>query len=158
MINSSSIRLTLRFLPVRTDADVDRERYDERCRRLHLIADDAHDVWRLIFWNLEQQLVVNGQDHTRVRPGLQRRMDVDHGPFHDICGGSLNGKVDGNPLGGRTHLPVAAGQLRHEAPPAVHRPDDAARARLFEKAVDERADAWKTGEVCVDEFLRGLWR
>ena len=47
-------------------------------------------------------------------------------------------------------------QLRHQPPPPEHRLHDARRARLFERAIDERADAREAGEVGVDEFLRGL--
>ena len=53
-------------------------------------------------------------------------------------------------------LEVAAVQLRHQPPAAVHRLDDAGGARLLERAIDERADAREAGEVGVDELLRRL--
>ena len=74
----------------------------------------------------------------------ERGVDVDHRALHDVGGRALNRQVDGHALGGRAELEVAAVQLRHQPPPPVHRLHDAGRARLFERAVDERADARET--------------
>ena len=86
----------------------------------------------------------------------ERGVDVDHRALHDVGGGALNRQVDRHALGRRADLAVAAGQLRHQPPPSVHRLHDAGGARLLERAIDERADAREAGEVGVDELLRRL--
>src|SRR3990172_7348161 len=78
--------------------------------------------------HLEQQLVVDRQDHARARssPGepAERGVDVDHGPLEDVRGGALDGQVDRHPLGRGPDLPVATRKFWHEAPPAVERADN----------------------------------
>ena len=61
----------LRVLPVLADADVDRQRHVQRRRRLHPLADDRGDLLGARLRHLEQQLVVDGEDHPRV--GVRRR-------------------------------------------------------------------------------------
>ena len=59
-------------------------------------------------------------------------------------------------LGAGANLAVAAGQIRHQPPPAEHRLDDAGLARGRQQVVDERADGGEAREVGVDELLRRL--
>ena len=59
----------------------------------------------LVARHLEQQFVVDGQDHPRAAaacaPVLERPVDVDHRPLQDVRRGSLDRQVDRHPLGGR---------------------------------------------------------
>jgi len=55
------------FLPVLSDSDVDRQRHVEGRGRLHLLADQLGDRLGPPGRDLEQQLIMHGQDHSRVR-------------------------------------------------------------------------------------------
>src|SRR2546426_2015214 len=58
-------RLTLRFLPVFPDPDVDGQRNLQRSRRLHSVAHDRGERVGPALRHLEQQLVVNrSEEHT----------------------------------------------------------------------------------------------
>ena len=125
---------------------------------MHPLADDLRDLLGARLRHLEQQLVVDREDHPRIGLRRERGVDLDHCALHDVGGRALNRQVDRDALRGESNLAVAAVQLGHQPPPPVHRLHDAGRARLLERPVDEGADAREPGEVGVDELLRRLLR
>ena len=72
---------------------------------------------------LEQQLVVDGEDHARAAAGdgRERGVDVDHRLLQDVGRRALDRHVDGGAFGGGADLAVAVVQIGHQAAPAEHR-------------------------------------
>src|SRR5579862_2131156 len=102
------------------------QRYRQRDRAFHVRAQDAGDLVALRCEHLENELVVNLQEHRRVeaRAG-ERALDADHRELHEIRGAALQRGVGRLALRRRAqhvvsrrqagHVPPAAQDRRHES-------------------------------------------
>ena len=85
-------------------------------------------------------------------------MQVDHRPLEDVRRRALDGHVDGDPLGRRPDLAVAAVDVRHQSPPPEQRRHDTGLPRLLQGLIEKPADPGESREIGVDELLRRLRR
>ena len=159
-------KLWLGVLPVLADADVDRRAARSAGRRApwrRARARRRRSASRL--GRLEQQLVVDGQDHAARRRRGRRcarssaACDVDHRLLEHVGRRALNRHVHGLALGGQRapcrSCSCSSGTRRRR--PVIVRTTPVARASAS-VLVDVRAHAREAGEVRVDELLRGLLR
>ena len=92
----------MRLQPVFSNADFDFDRDVERDGGLHFFFDNGADFFFLGLEKVEDEFVVNLQQHSRFQISRCKfAMDVDHGEFDHVGSGALNGSVDGVTFGPR---------------------------------------------------------
>src|SRR5215467_2833985 len=126
---------------------------------LHLIAGQTLHLLNFIFGNLEHQLVVNLQRHSRSQSAFDHRsIDPDHRHLDQICGSALQGCVDGSSLGKSAEICVFAIDIRNGPNSPEQGSNFLFAAGLVESLVDEFTHAAVLLKVSVDESfrLRGL--
>src|SRR5690606_6874245 len=98
-----------RRLPVRARADRDAERDAELDGGSHLAADQFLHPGPLARGDLQDDLVVDLEEHAGGQAGLaQGAVQVQHGDLDDVGGGALDGRVERHALGGLPPLTVVA--------------------------------------------------
>ncbi len=86
--------------PVVTSRQFDLKGYFQRKRTGHFAIDECRQRGDLAGRRLEDQLVVNLQQHASLKPsGGKRPIDQDHGPLDQIGSRTLDDRVDRGPLG-----------------------------------------------------------
>src|ERR1700690_355365 len=111
-------------LPVVAGLHVHGERHVQRQGTLHRLPQDRDQPGDLLAGHFEEQLVVNLQEQPRTEAlDPQPAVDPDHGDLHGVCGGPLDGHVDGHPLPCPAQRGVRGTQLRDLPPAAEQRRD-----------------------------------
>ena len=144
----------MRFGPAVADADVRDQGDLERIDLLHLLAHDGHHPLDLSLGGLEDQFVVDLQQHL----GLELRArqlpgNGEHRQLADVGRRTLDRGVRGDALARLAVLPVVARQLRNVAAPAEQGGDEAVDVGLGHGRVEPLADAAVVLEVAVDVGL-----
>ena len=104
---------------------------------------------------IEQQFIMDLQHHAALQPGLTHLpVDIDHGHFYDVGGGSLDRGIDRGPFRKRPHGGIAGADVGEVAAASEQRFDIAVFACRSYGIVNERADCGERGEIVVDKFLR----
>src|SRR5215469_18134187 len=113
-------RLVACFLPAAAGAEGHLQRHAELERAAHARGHQRAQVVQLTVRYLEDQLVVDLQQHPRARALLpQRPVHVQHRDLDDVCGGALDRRVESHALGHLPALPVVRGEIG-QVPATAH--------------------------------------
>ena len=128
--------------PVRPGGEVDLDRHVERQGRGHRLARPVAPARDLRVGGLEDQLVVDLEQHPGPQPCSRiRAVDVEHRPLDQVGGRALDHRVDGGPLGQVRSAPVGVLDAADRPAAAEDRLDPARRLGRLQRPGDERVDA-----------------
>ena len=144
------------FEPVGTDADgdLDGEAFEGE-RGLHLTGDDVANHLFLRTVEVEDEFVVDLEDHLRLQVLFgELAVDADHGQLDHVGGGALDGHVDGVALGEGASGGVARVDVGQVAAASEQRGGIATFAGPFDTLGDEGADVGILLKILADERRR----
>src|ERR1051326_6607898 len=104
--------LSVRVGPVRAGVNIDGEPAAKLCGVDHRFFDQRARPAELLFGDLENELVVDGEEHFGTRLFAQLRIDVDHRALDDVGGRALNRRVERHALAERAQPEIRRLQLR----------------------------------------------
>ena len=137
---------------------VDDQGHRELHRVLHALADQGGDRVDLVFRDLEDEFVVDLEEHLRARRlGRKAPMEVEHRELDQVRGGALDDGVDRHALAERLFVRVARVDLRDRAATTEDRFDVAVGValRLIDAGGEELVDPGEARLVVLDD-LRGF--
>src|SRR5207253_1653478 len=108
--------------PVVADLDVNFEGNGQGGGSRHRISQYGNEPIHLGLRRFEEELVVHLEQHARLQARFANRgIDPNHGSFHDVGRGTLDGHVHRHALRRLTDLAVCGADVRQVPSPAVHR-------------------------------------
>ena len=101
--------------------------------------------------HLEEQLVVDLQDHLDISPPRYFLENAVHGDLDEVGGGALDYGIHGRAVRRAAMDGALRAYLGYRPLTVQNRPDEAVRLRIANDAVEKRSDAAVTGKVGIDE-------
>ena len=118
----------------------------------HDAADEIGERFEFLGGEFEEEFVVDLEDHAGAEAGgAEFAVHVDHGELDHVCGGALDGSVDGGAFGGFADGGVGAGDVAERAAAAGEGADPAAGSGVGDGLIHVIFDAGVLDEVFVDE-------
>lgn len=110
----------MRLAPVFSHADINDQGDIQTDHPFHSLFEDLFRLFHLVFRGLEDQLIVDLEDHEALHLLLdQGLLYPDHGRLDDIGGAPLDRGVDGGPFSVGRNIFIAVQKFRDGTPP-VH--------------------------------------
>ena len=145
------LRTLLYIAPIRTRAAVDHNWHFQFDHRLHLMLHQLLYLLNLLPRNIEEELVVHLQRHSRLKLFFpETAVDADHGNLDQVRRGTLQRSIHRCSFRKAAQIRIAALHIGDRANPAEERVDPLFSARLFKQPIDVAAHSAVACEVCFD--------